>query len=360
METKKIISPLSLILITMASFLFFLESAVAARPNGTETKPVFYPSAPEKPRIQFLSTINGSNFINSNNSAYGDRFPGYTGTDAIQEANPLIKPYGIAAAKGQIFVCDSDRKQVMIFDLAHGKVDALQGLKRPINLAVDSDGTRYVVDAELKKIMIYGANNQYVKSFGDPATMKPISITISGDQLFYTDMAANQVVILNKSNGKELGRIGTPGSTLGKLSAPTSLTLDAQKNIYIADTFNARISKFENNGKFLDTLGEMGIKFGNFVRPKGLAVDREGRIYVIDGSFENIQIFNADKQLLLFFGDVGNVRGGVNMPAQIVIDYDNVEYFKKYVAKDHEIEYLIYVSNTFGENKVNVYGFLKN
>ena len=361
MEEKKNILLIGLVFATITAFSFLMGNAFAGRPTGTEAAqtPLFYPNGPEKPRIQFLRTINGASFMDTNTSTYGDRFPGYTGADGGQETNPLIKPYGIAVTKGQVFICDSAKQQVMVFNLAHNTVDMIKGFKRPLNIAVDSDGTRFVSDGDYKKIMVNGHNNQYRWSYGNTSA-KPIGIAISDDRVFFTDIAAHQVVILNKNSGQELGRISAPGATPGKIYAPTSLALDGQKNIYVTDTFNGRISKFAQNGKFLDTIGEISTSVGNFARPKGLAVDREGRIYVVDGSFENIQIFNAEKQLLLFFGEVGNVRGGVNMPAQIVIDYDNVEYFKKYVAKDYEIEYLIYVSNTFGDNKVNVYGFLKN
>ncbi|MBI2522625.1 MAG: hypothetical protein HYV97_19550 [Bdellovibrio sp.] len=361
MKAKKNILLISLVFAAIAVFSSYMGNAYAARPTTNEAglAPLFYPSTPEKPRIQFLKTINGASFMDTNNSTYGDRFPGYTGTDGTQDINPLIKPYGMAVTRGQIFICDTAKQQVMVFDLAHNRVDVMKGLKRPLNIAIADDGTRFVTDGDYKKIMVYSPDNQYRWSYGNGST-KPVGITISEDRVFLTDMAAHQVVILNKNSGKELGRISSPGAAPGKIYAPTSLALDGQRNIYVTDTFNGRISKFSNDGKFLDTLGEVGINTGNFARPKGLAIDREGRIYVVDGSFENIQIFNAEKQLLLFFGDVGNVRGGINMPAQIVIDYDNVEYFNKYVAKGHEIEYLIFVSSTFGENKVNVYGFLKN
>ncbi len=322
-------------------------------------QPLFYPSAPETPRIQFLKTINGESFVNTNTSPYGNRFPGYGSGNGERETNPIGQPHGIAASKGQILICDAALKQVMVFDLAQNKVGVIKGLKRPAGIAVDRDGTRYVTDTGFNKILVYDSNNQYLKAYGDTRLIKPLAVSISGDELLYSDMKANQIVRLNKNTGEELGRVSKPGEATGKIYAPTALALDSQRNIYITDTLNGRVSKFASDGKFLDTIGQMGTNLGNFARPKGIAIDHDGRIYVVDGIFENIQIFNNQKQLLLFFGDVGNVRGGVNMPAQIMIDYDNVEYFQKYVAKDHEIEYLIYVTNTTGENKVNVYGFLK-
>jgi hypothetical protein len=68
-------------------------------------------------------------------------------------------------------------------------------------------------------------------------------------------------------------------------------------------------------------------------------------------------MFNDQGQTLMFFGGPGNGRGNLNMPTAIAIDYDNVEYFRKYADPDFELEYLVLVANQFGTNKIAVYGF---
>jgi hypothetical protein len=77
----------------------------------------------------------------------------------------------------------------------------------------------------------------------------------------------------------------------------------------------------------------------------------------VDGAFQNVQMFDADGQILMYFGSPGNDRGSLNLPTGIDIDYDNVEYFRKYADPDFEIEYLVVVANQFGPNKIVVYGF---
>jgi hypothetical protein len=58
-------------------------------------------------------------------------------------------------------------------------------------------------------------------------------------------------------------------------------------------------------------------------------------------------------------GGGGVAPGDMYLPAKIKIDYDNVDVFAHRVAPGHELEYLILVTNQYGPNKVNVYGFLK-
>jgi hypothetical protein len=47
----------------------------------------------------------------------------------------------------------------------------------------------------------------------------------------------------------------------------------------------------------------------------------------------------------------------MNLPAKIILDYDNVELFRKYAVKGADVQFLVLVSNQYGLDKVNVYGF---
>jgi hypothetical protein len=61
--------------------------------------------------------------------------------------------------------------------------------------------------------------------------------------------------------------------------------------------------------------------------------------------------------LLLFFGGFESGPGSMYMPHSIHIDYENSEYFQPYADENFKIDYLIYVGNTLGFRKVNVYAF---
>jgi hypothetical protein len=40
-----------------------------------------------------------------------------------------------------------------------------------------------------------------------------------------------------------------------------------------------------------------------------------------------------------------------------VIDYDNVDLFRKYAVEGAQLEFLVLVTNQYGPHKVSVYGF---
>lgn len=92
---------------------------------------------------------------------------------------------------------------------------------------------------------------------------------------------------------------------------------------------------------------------------KGIAVDKENNLYVVDAGFENVQIFNNKGQLLMFFGGSYKGPGDMWLPAKVIIDYDNLNYFQKYVHESFDLKYLIFVTNQYGPSKINIYGFVE-
>ncbi|MEF9437619.1 MAG: 6-bladed beta-propeller [Candidatus Mariimomonas ferrooxydans] len=150
------------------------------------------------------------------------------------------------------------------------------------------------------------------------------------------------------------------GAKEGKLYKPTHVIVDKEGNLFVNDSFNFRIQMFTQNGKYVKTFGYQGDTMGGFARPKGLDIDRQGHLYVVDTAFENVQIFDSKStDLLLFFGGFGPAPGSMYLPSSIYIDYQNLEYFKRYADKDFSLKYLVYVGNLLGNKKLNVYGFGK-
>ncbi len=324
-----------------------------------DRSPVFYPEPPETPRIQFLATYNSQQDLGKKVGGFRRFVLG-----AEQKDDGIIRPYGVAFFDNQIFVCDSRAAAVGIFDLKKKEFRRMGNrspgrLNRPINIAIDSDGTRYVADTGHRRIMVYDRDDRYLRALGDPDKLSPSDLVIAKNNLYVCDVDNGQVVILDKQDGTEQQRIGSKGAQEGELFFPTNLAVDPDGNLYVADTGNARIVEFDRRGKFKSQFGHFGDRPGTFTRPKGLAVDRNGYIYVVDAAFENIQIFDRNEQLLLFFGGPGNGPGGINLPAQILIDYDHVPLFQDKVAPGYKIGHLILVTSQYGDNKVNVYAFLE-
>ena len=59
----------------------------------------------------------------------------------------------------------------------------------------------------------------------------------------------------------------------------------------------------------------------------------------------------------MYMGSPGLPRGSLNLPAAIFITKDNLDYYRKFSDPTFEVEYLIFVINQQGDDKVAIYGF---
>lgn len=319
---------------------------------------VFYPPLPNPPRIQYLATFSGPGDINATRSAWLDFL---IGKDTGQ-AEAIKKPYGVAIQAGRIYVTDTRGGGYAVFDLQRRRFEFVQGsgggkLPKPINISVDTDGSKYVTDTGRNQIVVFDKDDRYLRAYGADGEFKPGDTAVVGNRLYVTDLKHQQVQALDKATGKLLFKIGQPGSKEGEFVFPTNLAVGPDQHLYVTDTGNFRIEKFTLDGKFVRSFGAVGSGFGQFARPKGVALDRDGRLYVVDAAFQNIQVLSPEGKLLMFFGSAGDDPESMNLPTQVVIDYDNVQYFQPYADPKFKLEYVILVANQFGASKVNAYGY---
>ncbi len=321
---------------------------------------IFYPPFPQRPRLQFLTSITQEKDLGVQRSAF-DEF--LLGKEISQKT--IGKPYDIGTTKGKIFILDKAANQLIFIDLKAKNFDYLKAsgqgaLDKPAGIWVGADGAKYIADFGRKQVVAFDPDNDYLNAFGSDGIFgKPVDVAVHQNQIYVCDMEKNQVMVLDKTSGELLKTFGEPGQKDGQLWKPTHLFVDHQGHIFVNDAFNFRVQEFDGNGNFIKAFGKLGDTPGSFARPKGLAVSRDGHIYVVDAAFENVQIFDEpSEKLLLFFGGQGDVGpGDLYLPCAISIDYENVEYFTEYADPNFQLKYLVYVGNLFGDRKVNVYGF---
>jgi DNA-binding beta-propeller fold protein YncE len=331
--------------------------AVALADTGEE-KPIFYPPPPDLPRLQFLTKFSSA--LDTTTKSKGFRDFVFGGEE--YEAQLINKPYGLAIYKGAIFVVDARGNGWGVFDVANDDARLVKpigagALKKPINMTIDEDGTRYVTDSDRGQIVVFDAQDRFLAAFGKPGQLKPVDVAIAGDRLYVTDVKQHKVHILDKNTGEITQSFGGAGNKPGQFLHPTNLAFGSDGILYVTDTNNFRVQKFNGDGELIGTFGKAGSGAGHFARPKGIALDREGHAYVVDAAFENLQVIHPDGGALMAFGQPGIARDNINMPTVVKIDYDNVSYFEKYAAPDFELEYLVLVASQFGLNKVVVFGY---
>lgn len=326
--------------------------------NGTGHV-IVYPAPPDTARLQYLTNFSNSLQVTGEKSKFA-KF--VLGEDAPL---PIRKPYGINVKNGKIYVCDLDIGGLEIIDLEAKTFDyfvpkGLGQLKMPINCFVDEKDFIYVADAYRKQIVIFDNNRNYVDSFGASENYKPTDVVVFNDKIWVANIKGNAILVYKNDTSHELlySFPKANNDEEGFIYQPTNISVTNDR-VYVSDFGDFRIKSYTHEGEYIGAVGSYGKSMGQFARPKGIAVDRESNLYVVDAAFENVQIFNNEGKLMTFFGGSYNGPGDMWLPAKVTIDYDNLEYFQHYVDKRFNLKYLVFVTNNFGPDKINVYGYIE-
>ncbi len=356
MKTMKYImqNRLSVFFVTGCWILLFFCGCQKSSTNEA-IGPVFYPEPPEKPRLQFLKSFSGPEDVGVKTVSGFQKF--VVGEPEVTER--IAKPYGVGMYDGKLYVCDVGRRLVEVLDLENKTFTHMTKDRRlinPMNIFIEN-GVKYVADTIGGAVFVFDESDTLRAMLGKGTGIKPLDVAVRGDSCYITDANSNSVIMLDKRTGEEIGRIGKEGEEDGQFQLIADLSLDDEGNIYVTDKIKGQITEFNKAGIFQRTIGKLGDNIDQLVRPKGISIDRNKRIWLVDPASEVVKIMDPEGRLLLFFGMPGNAPGNVNLPARVKLDYDNVGLFQQYAVPGAQIEFLVIVTNQYGLNKINVYGF---
>lgn len=330
------------------------------RPETPSPEPVVvYPPPPDTARIQFLVSLSSELDFPGRGPSLLDRLIGRK-----PAAKAIARPYGLAVHGGKLYVCDQLIMGLDIVDLERGQIAFFQppdpySLRRPGNCFVDAEGMLYVTDLGKRRVAIYRPDGAFAGAVGDEDGGNPADVFVTGDRLYVSHLGAGLGVRVydRATRERRFSFPRAPGGDSTGLVAPANLFV-AGGEVYVSDMLKQRVLVYGTDGRYRRAIGRPGLGPSTFTRPKGVAVDRDGLVYVVDAAFENVQIFRPDGRLLTFFGGPGAGPGDLVVPAKVVLDYDHLRYFQRYVRPGFELKYLIFVTNQYGNRKINVYGFI--
>jgi len=344
---------------------WFFGGCGSAQKAPDAAGPVFFPPAPEKPRLQFLTSLSGPADLGASGPGGFEKFV----LGEAEQKEGIATPYGLALHDGKLYVCDVGRKRVEVLDLrkrSFGYMTEDRRLMNPVNIFIEEDGTKYLADPTAGAVFVFDKGNTLQAILGKDLRISPIDVVVRGPYCCVTDFASNRVIVLDKATGKEIHRIGEEGDGENQFKLISDLTFGPDGDLYVTDKLKARIFQFDASGNLKRTVGRRGDNIDELVRPKGIAVDHENRIWVVDAgvslgasvwSTEVAKIYDQQGRLLLFFGRPGSGPGNMNLPTKVILDYEHVDLFRQYAVKGADIKFLVLVSNQAGLSKVNVYGF---
>ncbi|MBI5900999.1 MAG: hypothetical protein HZB40_17480 [Rhodocyclales bacterium] len=317
-------------------------AAKAAEPT------LLWPQPPDQPRFEYETILQSAADITivSESERWQRAIRGLSG--AVSDAPVISRPTAIASRKGRIYAAEPSVKAITVFDIPRQKIFRFGQrdpnlLKRPQALAVDDKDRIYVLDTQLRKVMIFDDMGLFLHSLPIAAKLSsPAGIAVSGDgeTIYLVDRGSvegddHRVVALAR-DGKERFELGPRGSGPGQFNIPLAAATAPDGTLYVVDSGNFRIQAFTPAGKFKFQFGGIGTGIGNFARPRAIAVDVEGKVFVGDGGFNNVQVFSPSGDLLMPLGRLARDPGPGNFAllAGIAVDetrrlYVLDHYFRK-------------------------------
>ena len=299
---------------------------------------LIFPPPPETARFVFERTIlSSADILIEDQESKWRRIL----TGEVDDSTAFSKPFDVEACQGRIYVSDTVRRSVMLFDVPNAKFSEIGleepgALRKPLGMAVDSDCNLYVVDGTLKRVVVYDQDGNFLSAFGGLEMFeRPSHVDVDADSRYAyvvdTGGVSNElhrVRVFDIASGQHVFDIGERGEGPGQFNLPRDIAVGPDGRVYVVDGANFRVQVFEADGKFVDTFGSIGVYPGQFSRPKGVDTDADGNVYVTDSAFGNFQIFSQTGQLLLFVGSRSDTPAPARymLPAGIAIDEDGRVY----------------------------------
>lgn len=345
MTKRTLVFPLANTLILAAVLVLGGCMSVPESREAARVIPVF-PPPPDEPRFIYERSLYSSADVVPDEST--SKFKRLVTGEQVQ-GEGLAKPYGIAVHHGRVYVGDTARRAVVVFDITEKRSfmigeDEPGALSLPLGLDVDRQGNLYVTDGSTKQATVYDRDGKFLRAMGGPAWFhRPAGLAVDADgrRLYVVDIGGvgteeHRVRVFDAQTGKHLFDFGKRGTGPGEFNLPRDVAIAPDGTVYVVDGGNFRVQMFRSDGTLIGTFGAIGRQSGQFSRPKEAAVDPAGNVYVVDAAFGNFQIFSPQGQLLLAVGGRSDRDGPAKymLPSGIAVDGDGRvyvvdQYFRK-------------------------------
>lgn len=300
---------------------FFASYSLTGTPAGTYD--FVFNNFAISPSGELVFTDNSNNRILKYSSSGA-----YTGTISYQtrDNGNVVGPQGIASDQnGNIYVAEININRFEKFSSAGTFVSNLgttydAEFQFPWDIDLDEEGNIYVLDSGRNQVQVYDLSYNPIIQFsgsGESALVDPVAMAVSGNNVYVVDRSDLSVKIFT------LG-----GSFVSKFSSadiisPVGIDIGPNGDIYVADYGDLNDNSQEDEGVLVfsptgDLIRRVGFD-GSLNFPGGVAVDEYGYTYVTECSGDKVAVFDDIGTYVTFFGYSGTAAGQLDCPTGIDI-----------------------------------------
>jgi hypothetical protein len=194
------------------------------------------------------------------------------------------------------------------------------------DVACDSQDRVYLHTRKGERVMVYDADGNFIKKWGDGVFNRAHGIAIHNDIVYCTD-DQDSVIRVFDLDGNFKWMLGEPKQVTdtgygfkrkpeihhnefveraaGPFNCCCNVCIARNDDIFVADGYgNARIHHFDAQGNLLNSWGDIGTGPGQFHLPHGIALDAQENVIVCDRENDRLQFFDRAGNYLAMWTDV--------------------------------------------------------
>ncbi len=230
------------------------------------------------------------------------------------DGNALKAPRGIAVHEGVVYVADTGNDRIQLFGVNGVFLQTLElsasqspaeskeipyKLKQAVDIALDSVGQIYVLDAGDSQVKVYAPSGRYLKSL--PSVGKPVALGVAEDGVYVAD-DTTQVISKFDFEGKLAYTFGSKGEGKSQFKKIAGIAVEKGQQVFIGDQDKSLVNAFltvagTKQEVVPKAAGRASVKWlaSIPVEATQLAGDGKGTIYAISKDSKSLLKLSAGK-----------------------------------------------------------------
>jgi DNA-binding beta-propeller fold protein YncE len=206
--------------------------------------------------------------------------------------NGIRNPIDIVARNDRIYVSQEGNPYIDVLNFTGKPVGRLAPLKIPFypgKMDIDGDGNIFVVNKARAESVVFDSEDRFVGTIGEG--LKSISgVAVSADRVYLLTPADGQAVqVYNKSGEFIMAFEGIEGRG-GRLGLPASAKVDGEGRLWLVDALRG-VFIYDMEGTRIAGFGWSGAPEGLLSFPVDIDFDSENRVYIVEKAKKSVSVF---------------------------------------------------------------------